>query len=187
MILFCLKNASKKESRESLAKVSLWNFRWPDESFMKLSVARWKFHETFVWRAKVSWNFRMASESFTESFAETFGWPPKVSVKLSPNFLSHDSFFDAFVRPKNHVFQLFSHKNEKFHLGFYQKKRFSLDFSSKNIFSLICPNDVFFFTETFSQKLTNLSEISHVIPRCVSLFASKGSHFHLWGLNNCLR
>ena len=79
MILFCLKNASKKESRESFT--------------LKLSVARWKFHETFGGQMKVSWNFRMESESFmklsygqrkfhrkfrwnfrmaTESFSETF-------------------------------------------------------------------------------------------------------------------
>jgi len=120
---FCLENASKKESRESLAKVWRkfhWNFLWPSENFHKLSLSIRKFHETFIWPPKVSWNF-------------------------------------------------FS-KNEKlhWHLGFYQKKCFRLNFLPKMTFSLICPNDVFFFIETFSQKLTNLSEISHVIP-CYSL------------------
>ena len=58
---------------------------------------------------------------------------------------------------------VFLQKNEKFHFGFYQKKGFCLIFLQKMSFSLICPNDVFFFTETFSQKLTNLSENSHML------------------------
>ena len=145
---FCLKNASKKESCESLTKVWRkfhWNCRWPCESFSET------FGETFAGHTKVSWNFHW-------NFRQTF-------VKLS-----HDSFFDAFFRQKKSCFSaVFSQKNEKFHLGFYQKKGFRLNFLQKMTFSLICPNDVFFFTETFfSQKLTNLSEISHVIP-CYSL------------------
>ena len=84
---FCLENASKKESRESLtslAKVSL-----------KLSDGHRKFQ----------WNFR-----------QTF-------VKLS-----HDSFFDAFFRQKNHVLQLF----------FFKKMRnFTLDFIKKKVFAWI--------------------------------------------------
>ena len=139
---------------------------------MKLSSGHRKLHETFVWPAKVSPkvslklsdDFRMATESFSETFAK----------------LSHDSFFDACFRPKNHIFQLFLLKKMRnFTLDFVKKNVFRLNFLQKMTFSLICPNDVFFFTETFSQKLTNLSEISHVIPCCVSLFASKGSHFHL--------
>ena len=96
-----------------------------------------------------------------ERFSETF-------AKLSSNFRM--TLFSMHFLGKKSCFSAgFSQKNEKFHLGFYQKKGFRLNFLQKMIFSLICPNDVFFFTETFfSQKLTNLSEISHVIP-CYSL------------------
>ena len=158
-MFFCLENASKKESRESLAKVSLklslairkfhetfggqmevsWNFRWPDESFMKLSVARWKFHETFVWRAKVSWNFRMATESFSETFA-----------KLSSNFCM-SLFSMHFLGKKIMLFSCFFSKKWEIALApwILSKKMFSLEFSSKNDFFLDLSKRCFLFYWNF--------------------------------------
>ena len=125
---------------ESLAKVSLKlsvairkfqrNFRWPYESFMKLSVARWKFHETFGGQMKVSWNFR-----------QTF-------VKLL-----HESFFDAFFRQKNHVFQLvFLKKMRNFTLDFNTKKVFAWIFFKKSLFPRFVQTMFSFLLKLFSPR-----------------------------------
>jgi hypothetical protein len=151
-MFFCLENASKKESRESLTKVWRkfhWNFRGPSESFSET------FGETFAGHTKVWWNFRSPYESFMKlssghrKFHETFIWPPKVSVKLSPNFRV-TLFSMRFLGKKKHVFQLIFWKNEKFHLGFFQKNAFRLNFLKQLLFHWFFKNDSFF--ETFSQK-----------------------------------
>ena len=109
---------------------------------MKLSYGERKFHETFVWPAKVS---------------------PKVSLKLSDghrkfqwNFrqtfvkLSRDSVFDVFFRQKNASFSAcFCQKTEKFRLGFYQKNVFCLIFSSKHDFFLDLSKPCFLFYWNF--------------------------------------
>ena len=151
MIWFCLKNASKKESRESLAKVSL-----------KLSVARWKFHETFGGQMKVSWNFRMGSESFiklsygqrkfhrkfrwnfrmaTESFSETF-------AKLSSNFRM-TLFSMHFLGKQIMFFSFFFAKKWEISPWIFSKNRFSLEFSSKNDFFLDLSKRCFLFYWNF--------------------------------------
>ena len=76
-VFFCLKNASKKESCESLTKVWRkfhWNCRWPSESFSET------FGETFAGHTKVSWNFHWnfqcklsgGYESLTANFQSNF-------------------------------------------------------------------------------------------------------------------
>ena len=148
----------------SSEKRFVWkNPRWNFSFFQKIS---WK--TCFLPRKRIE---KRVTRKFDESLAKVSlklsDGHPKVSVKLSPNFRV-TLFSMRFLGKKTCFSAVFFSKNEKFHLGFYQKKGFRLNFLQKMTFSLICPNDVFFFTETFSQKLTNLSEISHVIP-CYSL------------------
>jgi hypothetical protein len=178
MIFLPKKRIEKRVTRkfdESLAKVSLklsvairkfqqnfrWNFRWPYESFMKLSVARWKFHETFGGQMKVSWNFRMESESFmklsygqrkfhrkfrwnfrmaTESFSETF-------AKLSSNFrvtlfsmrfLGKKTCFSADFLKKWEISPWIFSKKMLF-AWIFSKNYFFIDFSKMILFLKLSP------------------------------------------------
>ena len=178
----CIEKRVMRKFDESLAKVSLklsvairkfqrnfrWNFRWPYESFMKLSVARWKFHETFGgqmkvswnfhWHRKVSWNFRMESESFLKlscgqrKLHRKFRWNFRMATEsFSETFakLSRDSFFDAFFRQKNMFFSCFFLKKWEISPWILSKKRFSLEFSSKNDFFLDLSKRCFLFYWNF--------------------------------------
>ena len=97
-------------------KVS-WNFRWPDESFMKLSYGERKFHRKF------HWNFRMATESFSETFA-----------KLSSNFRM--TLFSMHFLGKQIMFFSFflGKKMRNFTLEFFKKQVFAWIFFKKWLF-----------------------------------------------------
>ena len=83
-----------------------------------------------------------------ERFSETF-------AKLSSNFRM--TLLSMHVLGKKKCFSaVFLKQLRNFTLDFIKKMGFPLNFLQKMTFSFICPNDVFFFAETFSQKLTNL-------------------------------
>ena len=88
-----------------------------------------------------------------ERFSETF-------AKLSSNFrmtLLSMHLLSMHVLGKKTCFSaVFLKQLRHFTLDFIKKMSFPLNFLQKMTFSFICPNDVFFFAETFSQKLTNL-------------------------------
>lgn len=103
---FLVEKIMRRKFDENLVKVSLklsvgiwfiwkfhWNFHWnfplqvkvsmklstKQNSFMKISLKKWKFHiifiyeiviETFSCEGKFQWNFHMPTESFSETFTK---------------------------------------------------------------------------------------------------------------------
>ena len=114
-------------------KVS-WNFRWPK---MKLSYGERKFQSYGQRKRKFHWNFRMATESFSETFA-----------KLSSNFRM-TLFSMHFLGKQIMFFSFFFAKKWEISPWIFSKNRFSLEFSSKNGFFLDLSKRCFLFYWNF--------------------------------------
>ena len=128
MFFWPRKRIEKRVTRkfdESLAKVSL-----KLSVAMKLSVAS-EFHRKF------HWNFRMATESFSETFA-----------KLSSNFRM-TLFSMHFLGKKIMFCSCFFSKKWEISPWILSKKRFSLEFSSKDDFFLDLSKRCFLFYWNF--------------------------------------
>ena len=114
--------------------------------------------ESCVWRERDGSDDRVDGG---ETVGNSFGRAPRERFSETFAKLSHDSFVDAsFVdacfRQKTCFSAVVLKQLRHFTLDFIKKMSFPLNFLQKMTFSFICPNDVFFFAETFSQKLTNL-------------------------------